>query len=125
MAAIRATDRHRTIGSPILLPRDPPPRCGPSDPDPSPGDFGATRSDHARLITPASALMIPAGVVLFRFSTRPILPTSPSPWTSAALAFDHVAARQVEPRYTPDSRGTGVVVGETFKSPPKNDETSE
>jgi hypothetical protein len=36
-----------------------------------------------------------------------------------------VAARQVEQRYTPDSRGTSVVVGETFKSLRKTDDTSE
>jgi hypothetical protein len=44
---------------------------------------------------------------------------------TALMTVSRVAARQVEQRYTPDSRGTSVVVGETFKSPPKNDETSE
>jgi hypothetical protein len=36
-----------------------------------------------------------------------------------------VAARQVGQRYTPDPGGISALVGETFKSPPKNDERSE
>jgi zinc and cadmium transporter len=42
---------------------------------------------YAHVVNLAFALMIPAGVVLFWFGTRLILPIFPSFWTSVALAF--------------------------------------
>jgi zinc and cadmium transporter len=49
-------------------------------------ESGAARR-YTHLVNLGFALMIPAGVVLFGFSTRLILPISTGSWTSAALAF--------------------------------------
>jgi hypothetical protein len=69
----------------------------------------------SQVVNVVFALIIPAVVILFCFRIRLILSISPSSWTSAVLAFSAGAFLG----------RTSVVIGETLKSPPKNDETSE